>query len=134
MPHLVDWDDVGDGSIFDGMPEQGESKTVAYRDPDKVRSLYGQSIEYTMSTLVSWLETQVDKDLVLVVLGDHQPHSYVSGEHPGHDVPITVIARDPAVTSRIAGWDWQDGLRPAHGAPVWRMDTFRDRFLTAFAR
>ncbi len=44
----------------------------------------------------------------------------------------SVIARDPAVTRQIDGWDWQDGLRPAPDAPVWRIDTFRDRFLTAF--
>jgi phosphatidylglycerophosphate synthase len=133
LPRLVPWADVGDGSVFDGMPAEGVPESVAYRDPDKVRALYGQSIEYTMSTLVSWLETVADRDLVLVVLGDHQPHHYVSGDHPGHDVPITVIARDPAVADRISGWGWQDGLRPAPDAPIWRMDTFRDRFLTTFA-
>jgi len=134
LPHLVDWSTLGDGSVFDGMPGQGESATKAFQDPERVRALYGQSIEYTMSTLVSWLQVQPDPDLVLVVLGDHQPHSYVSGAHPGHDVPVSVIARDPAVTTRIAGWGWQDDLRPAPDAPVWRMDTFRDRFLDAFAR
>jgi len=133
LPHLVDWDEVGDGSVFDGMPAEGESEESAFRDPDKVRSLYGKSIEYTMDTLVSWLERQQDRDLVLVVLGDHQPHSYVSGAHPGHDVPVSLIARDPAVVSRIAGWGWEDALRPSPDAPVWRMDAFRDRFLRAFS-
>jgi hypothetical protein len=133
LPHLVDWGDVGDGSVFDAMPAQGESAASAFRDPAKVRSLYGQSIEYTMGTLVSWLQVQPDPDLVVVVYGDHQPHSYVSGPSPGHDVPVTVIARDPAVTARIAGWGWQDGLQPRPDAPVWRMDAFRDRFLAAFS-
>jgi phosphatidylglycerophosphate synthase len=133
LPHLVPWDSLGDGSVFDGMPDQGESEAAVYRDPAKVRALYGQSIQYTMGALTSWLERNPDPNLVLVVLGDHQPHHYVSGGSPGHDVPISVIARDPAVTERIAGWGWQDGLRPAHDAPVWRMDSFRDRFLTAFA-
>jgi phosphatidylglycerophosphate synthase len=133
LPHLVPWDSLGDGSVFDGMPDQGESEAAVYRDPAKVRALYGQSIQYTMGALTSWLERNPDPNLVLVVLGDHQPHHYVSGDSPGHDVPISVIARDPAVTARIAGWGWQDGLRPAHDAPVWRMDSFRDRFLTAFA-
>ena len=134
LPRLVDWDELGDGSVFDGMPEEGESEASVYRDPDKVRTLYGQSIEYTMSTLVSWLERRADPNLVLVVLGDHEPHHYVSGRSPGHDVPISVIAGDPAVTDRIADWGWQDGLRPAHDAPVSRMDSFRDRFLTTFSR
>jgi hypothetical protein len=47
-------------------------------------------------------------------------------------VPISVIARDPKVMDRIAGWRWQDGLRPSPQAPVWPMDAFRDRFLGAF--
>jgi hypothetical protein len=38
------------------------------------------------------------------------------------------------VTDRVADWGWRDGLRPDAGAPVWPMDTFRDRFLTAYGR
>jgi hypothetical protein len=131
---MVPWDQLGDGSVYDGMPAQGPSEAQVYKDSDKVRAMYGKSIEYTMTALTSWLERNPDPNLVLVVLGDHQPHRYVTGNAPGHDVPVTVIAHDPEVTARIAGWDWQDGLRPAHDAPVWRMDSFRDRFLSAFAR
>jgi hypothetical protein len=132
LPHLVAWNKVGDGSIFDDMPAEGESPDAAFRDPDKVRTLYGQSIEYTLSSLFSFVQTNPDPNLVLIVVGDHQPHSYVSGENPGHDVPISLIAHDPAVMSRISGWGWQAGLLPGPAAPVWRMDTFRDRFLTAY--
>lgn len=134
LPHLVGWDQLGDGSVFDGMPAQGESEASVYRDPAKVRAMYGQSIQYTMGALVSWLERRQDPNLVLVVLGDHEPHHYVSGRSPGHEVPVSVIASDPAVTDRISDWGWQDGLHPAHDAPVWRMDSFRDRFVTAFSQ
>ena len=79
------------------------------------------------------LTTYADPDLVVVVLGDHQPHSYVSGQDVGHDVPVSVIAQDPEVMDRIGGWGWQPGLRPSPDASVWRMDTFRDRFLQAFS-
>ncbi len=82
LPRLVGWDQLGDGSVFDGMPEQGPSKSVVFRDPDQVRAAYGKSIEYTMGALVSWLERNPDPNLVLVVLGDHQPHHYVSGRSP----------------------------------------------------
>jgi hypothetical protein len=132
LPHLVDWSQVGDGSVFDGMPEQGESPDVAFRDPDEVRSLYGQSVEYSLNSLISFVQTYPDPDLVLVMLGDHQPHSYVTGAEPGHDVPVSIIAHDPAVMNRISGWGWQQGLRPGPDAPVWRMNTFRDQFLTAY--
>jgi hypothetical protein len=66
------------------------------------------------------------------MLGDHQPAPIVVGDTASHDVPITIVARDPAVLDRIADWGWTDGLEPAPQAPVWPMDAFRDRFLTAF--
>jgi hypothetical protein len=134
LPHTVDWNQVGDGSIFNGMPERGESPDVISRDPAQVRAAYGQSIQYSLNTLVSFLQTSGDKNLVLIMLGDHEPHSTVSGEGTTHDVPISIISQDPTVLNRIAGWDWENGLRPGPQAPVWPMDAFRDRFLTAYDR
>jgi hypothetical protein len=78
------------------------------------------------------VETHGSDNLVLVLLGDHQPAPIVTGEGASRDVPITIVARDRAVLDRISGWGWQDGLKPGPNAPVWRMDAFRDRFLTAF--
>jgi hypothetical protein len=78
------------------------------------------------------VETYGDNNLVLVLLGDHQPASMITGQTANRDVPITIVAHDPAVLDRISGWGWQDGLIPSPQAPVWRMDAFRDRFLTAF--
>jgi phosphatidylglycerophosphate synthase len=132
LPRMVPWDEVGNGSVYEGMPEQGESSDEVFQDPEAVKRVYGESIEYAWEALISYLTTYADPDLVIVALGDHQPHSYVSGKDAGHDVPISVIAQDPAVMQRIAGWGWQDGLRPAPDATVWRMDEFRDRFLDAF--
>jgi len=56
----------------------------------------------------------------------------VVGDTASRDVPITIVARDPAVLDRVAGWGWTAGLEPGPGAPVWPMNAFRDRFLTAF--
>jgi hypothetical protein len=130
-PPLVPWDQVGDGSVFDGTTEDVSAVDEA-TDPELVRDLYGRSIQYSWRTLVSWLTTYPDPDRVLVVLGDHEPHSYVSGEGADHDVPVTVIAQDPAISRRIAGWHWDRGLLPSDDAPVWPMSALRDRILTSF--
>ena len=132
IPQLIPWSRVGNGSIFKHLPVANVTRTALFSDHAKVRNAYGQSIEYTMSALVSFVQHYADKNLVLVVLGDHQPAKIVSGENPGHEVPISVIAHDPAVLDRIAGWGWNAGLRPAAHAPVWPMSAFRDRFLSAF--
>ena len=124
IPRLIRWDDVGDGSIFDRLPAQR---------PKQARAGYARSIEYSLRTVLSFVRRYGDDDLVLVVLGDHQPATTITGQGASHDVPISLIARDPAVLDRIAGWGWEDGCGRAP-APVWPMDAFRDRFLTAFSR
>jgi hypothetical protein len=131
-PRMIDWARVGDGSAFNGMPATGWQPAQAWSSPARIRTAYMGSIEYTLDALVSYVETYGDNNLVLVFLGDHQPAPIVTGEGADHDVPITIVARDPAVLNRISGWGWQPGLKPSSKAPVWRMDTFRDRFLTAF--
>lgn len=130
-PPLVPWDDVGDGSVFDGTTEDA-APVDQEADPERAQQLYGKSIEYSWNTLVSFLETYPDPDRVLVVLGDHEPWSWVSGDDAGRDVPITVITQDRDVVRRIADWGWAPGLLPPEDAPVWPMSDLRDRLLTAF--
>ncbi|HEY7717665.1 MAG TPA: CDP-alcohol phosphatidyltransferase [Pedococcus sp.] len=132
LPRLVDWDDVGDGSGYAAMRAASPSEDVVWGDPRTVRAAYARAISYSIETVVSFVEWAQDHDLVLVVLGDHQPATVVSGERASHRVPATVIARDPAVVERISGWGWRDGLRPDPRGPVWGMDAFRDRFLSAY--
>jgi phosphatidylglycerophosphate synthase len=134
IPELIDWDDVGNGSVFNSMPVDEVSTGALWSDHDQVRAAYGRSVEYSLNALFSFVERYGDDDLVLVVLGDHQPSTIVTGLHPelSHDVPISIIAHDPAVLDQVAGWGWEDGLRPSPQAPVWPMSAFRDRFLTAF--
>jgi phosphatidylglycerophosphate synthase len=132
IPRLIPWDDVGDGSIFDRVPAQESTQAALFGDAARARAAYGRSIEYTMSTIVSFVQHYGDDKLVVVLLGDHQPATVITGQNASHDVPISVIAHDPKVMDQIAGWGWQDGLRPSPQAPVWPMNAFRDRFLTAF--
>ncbi len=131
-PRMVDQTTVGDGSVFDGMVEQLPSEKDIWPSPRRVRAAYGKAIEYSLTSVFEFVETYGDDDLVLVLLGDHQPATIVSGEDAGHDVPVSVIARDPAVLDAIDHWGWRDGLLPGPDAPVWRMDAFRDRFLAAY--
>ena len=113
-------------------PGGGVHAGRALRRRRRARAAYGHSIEYSLRTLFSFVQRYGDDNLVLVVLGDHQPATLVTGQGASHDVPISVIAHDPKVMRRIAGWGWQDGMLPSPQAPVWPMAAFRDRFLTAF--
>ncbi|HEU5271274.1 MAG TPA: sulfatase-like hydrolase/transferase, partial [Jatrophihabitans sp.] len=133
LPRLVDPAKVGDGSVFDPMPAQGPSPSTLWQDAGQVRTSYGRSIEYSLNALVSFVTNAHDDNLVLVLLGDHQPATVVSGAHASHRVPITVVAHDPSVLRQIDGWGWNTGMQPVRSAPVWPMSAFRDRFLNAFS-
>ncbi|MFC6081449.1 sulfatase-like hydrolase/transferase [Sphaerisporangium aureirubrum] len=130
VPTLADWSTVGDGSDFKAT---GDSPDVVWRDPDRVRNEYRRSIEYSLNTLISYVETYGDDDLVVIFLGDHQPAPIITGPNASRDVPITIIAHDPAVIHQITDWHWQPGMTPGPQAPVWKMNTFRDHFLTTFS-
>jgi hypothetical protein len=132
VPELVDWDAVGDGSVYDPMPARGPQAGDVWPDPTKVRAAYTASIKYALESLLSYIQTYGDDDLVVVFLGDHQPQPIIASQEGSHDVPITIVARDPSVMARVGDWGWTEGLNPAPDAPVWPMDSFRDRFLAAY--
>ena len=82
LPTMVDWSAVGDGSVFDPMPAQGQSPAAAWRTSASTVQAYGRAIQYSLTALISFVTTYGDPNLVLVVLGDHQPATAVSGPTP----------------------------------------------------
>lgn len=129
LPRMVDWDAIGDGSVF---ADQAGPGAVA-RSDEQVRADYARSVAYSMDALTSWVQRSADPNLVVVVVGDHQPALTVTGPGAGRDVPVSVLSRDPAVLDRIGSWGFTPGLRPEPQAPTWPMEAFRDRFLGAYS-
>ncbi|WP_374969223.1 CDP-alcohol phosphatidyltransferase [Terrabacter sp. BE26] len=132
LPRLVDWSTLGDGTAFVPQVARATPQSEVWRTPEGVHAAYAQSIAYSIDSIVAWLSHTRDDHLVVLVLGDHQPATVVSGVGASHEVPVTVLTRDALVTGRIAGWRWQDGLAPRADAPVWPMSAVRDRILTSF--
>ncbi|MFF5649433.1 sulfatase-like hydrolase/transferase [Streptomyces collinus] len=132
IPKMVGWDELGDGSVFDAIQKAGKKASDVLTDTTKSREEYGKSIQYSVTSLTQWLERYGTDDTVLVFLGDHQPIARVSGNGASRDVPVSIVAKDPKVLDKVAGWNWTEGLKPDRDAPVWKMSSFRDRFLKAF--
>jgi hypothetical protein len=133
LPVTLDWNKLGDGSVYGPIVRSAATAASVWKDDKKVRQAYATSVAYSVDTLISYVQRYGDDNLVMVMLGDHQPNTVVVGQNAGHDVPISIIAKDPKVLDRIDKWGWTDGLTPAPAAPVWRMSDFRDRFLTAYS-
>ncbi|MGK5678270.1 sulfatase-like hydrolase/transferase [Actinoplanes sp. URMC 104] len=132
-PTMLPWDRIGDGSVYHGQTNGTQSPQVLLADGAKVKQAYAGSIAYSLDSLLSYVGKYADDNLVVVLLGDHQPAPVVVGATAGHDVPVTIVAKDPKVLDRVASWNWTAGLTPDPGAPVWPMNEFRDRFLAAYS-
>jgi hypothetical protein len=133
LPTMVPWNKVGDGSIFGPMPARSETPLSVLGSASKERKAYGRSIRYSLRALTSWVTEVNDPNLVLVLLGDEQPDTPITSPGASHDVPISIVARDPSVFRQIASWHWHDGLLPAHSAPLEPMSAFRNQFLVSFS-
>ena len=63
------------------------------------------------------LRKRADRDLVMILIGDHQPPALVSGEGASWEVPVHVIANranHPAVLDALRARGFRDGLVPHH--------------------
>jgi hypothetical protein len=131
---MVPWDKVGDGSIYGPMTAKRASLFAIESNASLERQLYSKSIQYSMQALTSWVTELNDPNLVVILLGDEQPDTPIST--PGrtsHELPISIIARDPSVFRQIDSWGWQDGLVPGNSAPDELMSAFRNQFLDTFS-
>ncbi len=131
IPPILPWDAVGDGRAFDRFATAGDPPDLVWQDQDRIRNQYRLSLDYTLRVLGEFAARHADRPPLIVMLGDHQPAAFVSQDTVRRDVPVHVIGA-PADLARLDGWGWTPGLVPAADAPVWGMDAFRDRFLTAF--
>ena len=73
---------------------------------------YLASMRYQLGWLADYLAHHAARELVLIVIGDHQPIGTVSGPDQPHDVPVHVIASDPALLTRFAAAGFVAGLTP----------------------
>ena len=87
LPSMLDWDSMGDGSVFDRIHGQAESAAALWSHRDRVPAAYMTSIAYSLTALISFVERYGDDHLVLILLGDHQPATIVSGFGGNRDVP-----------------------------------------------
>ena len=73
---------------------------------------YADSVSYALEWLGGYLRERRDADLVLVVLGDHQPPVGVGGERPSWEVPVHVIAKRGPLLQALLAEGFVAGVAP----------------------
>ena len=132
LPKLVPWEEVGDGSIF-ATARTPETANEIWRDAKRVGAYYAMSIDYSLQTLMSFVTTYGRENMLVIIVGDHQPMTFIAGEGASHEVPVHIIARDPALLAAFEQGAWTPGMEPTAASPTWPMDALRARMLGAYS-
>ena len=129
-PYQPDW-----ARVLTATPYEADALDRAWSTwPDwmNLGPSYIEALEYAYTTVGGYLHLRADRDLVMILIGDHQPPALVSGEGVSWEVPVHVIANRRAVLDRLMrDHRFVEGLEPRHPA-VARMDTLLPILLDAF--
>jgi hypothetical protein len=92
---------------------------------------YVRAVSYAYASIGGYLRNQADRDLVMVMIGDHQPAAAVAGEGATWEVPVHVIASRPELLDVLRKHGFQDGLTP-HRPRLGKMHALLPTLLDAF--
>ena len=132
LPKLVPWEEVGDGSIFT-TARTTETANEIWRDAKRVAEYYALSIDYSLQTLMSFITTYGRENMLIVIIGDHQPMTFIAGDNASHEVPVHIIASNPSLLAAFEQGAWTPGIEPDASSPTWPMDALRARMLGAYS-
>jgi hypothetical protein len=129
---LLEWEEVGDGTVFEPHRLEGYPPEEIWWDVEVLRDGYARSLDYSLEAMAGFAERFLDERTLLVVLGDHQAAPWVTGA-AGPDVPVHVIARDADLLEPFRDWGFRPGAFPDSERTAPRMDEFRGWFVRAFS-
>jgi hypothetical protein len=128
-PLEADWSGLISGAAPTLAQAQAASApSVALQQP---LQNYLQSMNYQYGWWSAYLRDLAHRPLVVVIVGDHQPPALVAGAGTPWDVPVHVIADDPALIRHLLA----KGFAPGLGLPVatlGSMEVLTRRLLEAF--
>jgi phosphatidylglycerophosphate synthase len=117
-PYQPDWGRILTADPFD-LAEIKQELTPAGGEGWVLSDLgpaYGDAVAYLLRVVAGWLRLRPDLDLVLLVLGDHQPLAAVSGEGASWEVPVHLITQRAAVRDAFLAEGFVPGLVPRRPA------------------
>jgi hypothetical protein len=113
-PYQQDWTLALDKNPF---PEQ-ELERVRSSSANwlNMTPAYTEMIRYNFRWLSGYLEQSHQRDFVMLVLGDHQPTSNITGEGASWDVPVHLISSKPSLLQRFENLGFTKGMTPQRAA------------------
>jgi hypothetical protein len=109
-PYQPDWSRIFGEHPYD--PRELDRSFEEVADWMNLGPGYVKAVAYSYQTLAGYLRLRADRDLVLILIGDHQPAAAVAGEGAPWDVPVHVMASRSGLLDRLRAGGFVDGLTP----------------------
>ena len=120
-PYLADWERIGDGAVFSGLPPV--VFPVEWSDLSQASAAYGAAVVHVVAVLKEFIRRFLDGLELVIIVGDHQPAVELIGENQPWSVPVHVISRNPDVIAEFARRGYTPGLTPGQPLPHPGMET-----------
>lgn len=104
---------IGNGRIYERWRGLSSNGFGLWLDLPALREAYGRSIGYSLEVTLDWARRRLPKDALLIVLGDHQPATLVTGREADATVPVHVISGDSQLLTGFRQRGFVPGLQPA---------------------
>ncbi|OHD74914.1 MAG: hypothetical protein A2V99_04235 [Spirochaetes bacterium RBG_16_67_19] len=134
IPRLFeDWSELGDGSVYarEGavrrMPVPPGATTAGPAG-------YAAAMEYQLEVAADYaVRFLAGRQALIVVVGDHQPYSGITGQGKTRSVPIHIWSREPELLGPFLRRGYTPGLVPRHSPPHAGLESFWPAFLEDFS-
>jgi hypothetical protein len=102
--------------------EEAEYQKAWAEPPDwlNLGPSYLRSMDYVLTALGGFMGLPRSRDVVLILIGDHQPPAVVSGEGAPWDVPVHIVSSRRAFLDALTAKGFSRGMHPRR-APLMRL-------------
>jgi hypothetical protein len=111
-PYQPDWRRLSTAAPYDDRDTDAAYAKAKEMDWVDFAPGYIEAMTYDFASIAGYLERSPDRDVVLILLGDHQPPAVLSGAHAPWDVPIHIVASRREVLARLTANGFRPGLTP----------------------
>jgi len=129
-PYQPDWSKVLTSGAF--AAEDVAQAMAATPDLTNLSPSYVNAMGYEFTTFAGYVRTHAADDLMLILVGDHQPVAAVSGPGATYEVPIHIVARPGSVLTRLKSAGFTNGMHPRRPA-IGTMSELVPILVTAFS-
>jgi hypothetical protein len=130
-PYINNWDDLGDGRIFNQVAGQ-EFLGNRFLSGTSYARGFDASIRYALHTVFEYIKTLPagEPAPLIIILGDHQPRHPISEmKQDNWWVPLYVVSRDPRAVDRFTEFGYIPGVVPSHAVGALPLERFGDQLL-----